>query len=63
MAIEIECAITKAGADTTFEFMLPNQTVKITVPAALNDEECATVIQCFVESITTASSNGGATSS
>ena len=47
----IECSITQEDAETIFEFTLPEQTVKVTVPEALNDEQCATVVQCFLETV------------
>jgi len=51
MPTRIQCAITKGNIETTFEFMLPEENVTVTIPRALNDEQCETVIQCFVDTI------------
>ena len=61
MPTEIACAITKDSTETNFKFMIKSATtepeiIKITIPISLNNEECANVIRCFVDSLTTSGS-------
>ena len=63
MPTEIQCAITRESTETKFEFMLPTEVVTVTVPGVLNGEQCGTVIELFVDSITTRSTNHALTSS